>query len=350
VTPGDCVFWILPKQYAPSTHIVKADKRGDMGRFGLQQGIVLRGKVADAQGKPMAGVYVHADNEERNQALGQLMVADHISRTAQTNAKGEFELMPLPPGKYRIQPQEHGYDPTDEGRRQKRRPLEAVFLQQKVTLRDKEKPEMLEVRAVPHVVIEAQYYDSKGKKTRGHRPHMFGQIDGGFWFAEAKTDPSGKITLLAPHGLENARLSMMNNEHGSQRHRKSKKEPLLRGRELNLGTLDHDVKGIEIVRYTAPILLVKVSTKGGKKPKDSAVTAVYPPQPGLNEGRFIVKNGLQSDVTFEEQEDGRFRSSQLLPDEEVTVTAHGEGYQSKSQKVKLEEGTTKEIEIVLEPK
>lgn len=350
VTPGDAVFWILPKKYSPSTHPVKAGKRGDLGRFALQEGIVLRGKAVDAQGKPMAGVYVHAENDGRNPALDQLRVADSIGRTALTNAQGEFEMAPLPPGKYRVQPKEQGYDATDEGRQRKRRPLSAVFLPQKVTLSDKEKPEKIEVRAVPHVVIEAQYYDSKGKPCRGHEPHMFGQIDGGFWFEMAKVDANGKVTLLAPHGLQNARLNMMTNEHGSLRHRMSKKEPFLRGRELNLGTLDRDVKGIEIVRYVAPILIIKVVDKDGKKPKDAAVSAIYPPQQGLREGRFILKKGLQSDVTFEEQEDGRFRSSQLLPDLEVTITGHGEGYQSKNRKVTLAEGTTKEIEIVLEKK
>ena len=34
-----------------------------------------------------------------------------------------------------------------------------------------------------------------------------------------------------------------------------------------------------------------------------------------------AKNGDSTDVYFEEQEDKRFRSSQLLPDEEITLTA-----------------------------
>jgi hypothetical protein len=117
-----------------------------------------------------------------------------------------------------------------------------------------------------------------------------------------------------------------------------------------MGTLDRDVKGIEIVRYEAPILLVKVTAKDGGKPKGAAVTALYPEEKGLEQGRFIVKNGLQSDVTFEEQEDGRFRSSQLQPDLEVTITAHAEGYQDGTSKVKIAEGMSKDVEIVLEKK
>jgi hypothetical protein len=91
-----------------------------------------------------------------------------------------------------------------------------------------------------------------------------------------------------------------------------------------------------------------VTAKEGGKPKGAAVTALYPEEKGLKERRFIVKGGRNSDVTFEEQEDGRFRSSQLLPDEEVTVTAHAEGYKDGTATVKLAEGTSKDVEIVLE--
>jgi beta-lactamase regulating signal transducer with metallopeptidase domain len=350
VTPGDCVFWVLPKKYAPSTHIVKDNHRGDVGKIALQNGIVLRGKALDAQGKPLPGLFVHADREGRDEALAGLFVADSVSRTALTNDKGEFEMAPLPAGTYRVVPQEQGYDPSDDGRQYKRRPLPAVFVGQRVALKEGDKPEPIEVRAVPHVVVEAQYYDSKGNPRRGHSPHIFGQIDGQSWFTEAKADENGKITVMAPHGLENAQLSLTTNEHGSLRFRTAKGQPLSRARQINLGTLDKDVKGVEIIRYDAPILLVKVTTKDGSKPKDVAVTALYPEEKGLREGRFIVKNGLNSDVTFEEQEDGRFRSSQLLPDEEVTVTAHAEGYAEASAKVQLAEGTSKDIEIVLEKK
>src|SRR5438067_5335969 len=33
VTPGDCVFWLLPTKYAIAMHVVKENKRGDMGKF-----------------------------------------------------------------------------------------------------------------------------------------------------------------------------------------------------------------------------------------------------------------------------------------------------------------------------
>jgi len=205
------------------------------------------------------------------------------------------------------------------------------------------------VRAVPHVLIEARYLDSKGKPTTGHEMFLFAQIDKKFWFGRGRPDASGKIVALAPHGTK-IRLDLMTNEHGVLRHRLKVGGPLHNNRQVDLGTVNDDVKGIEIIRYVAPIVLVKVVDKNGKKPKEAAVTATYRPGKGQFPGGLILKKGRTSDVSFEEQEDGRFRSSQLFPDEEVTITGHAEGFTSKSIKMKLAEGTRKDVEIVLEKK
>jgi hypothetical protein len=142
----------------------------------------------------------------------------------------------------------------------------------------------------------------------------------------------------------------MTNEHGVLRHRLKAGAPLHNNRQVDLGTVNDDVKGIEIIRYTAPIVLVKVVDKNGKRLKEVGVTATYRQGKGQFPGGLILKKGRTSDVSFEEQEDGRFRSSQLFPDEEVTITGHADGYTSKSTKIKLAEGTSKDVEIVLEKK
>jgi beta-lactamase regulating signal transducer with metallopeptidase domain/protocatechuate 3,4-dioxygenase beta subunit len=345
-TPGSAVVWILPDQYAPSTHRLKDNKRGDLGTFTLREGIRVRGKVLDVQGKPVADINVNVENADRNEELDGLPVADSIARSALTNAKGEFETGPLPPGNYRVKPDEHVRENNKEDRT--RRPVPGVFVAQKVTLKEGTKPDPVEVRATPHVTIEAQYYDSKGKTTRGHAFFVFGQMDKSSWFGQGKADTNGKITAYVPHGLENVQLDLMTNEHGVLRHRMKPSDPLRNNRRIHLGTVNDDVKGIEIIRYEAPILLVKVSARDGGKLEKLAVTANYEAGRGQFEGRLIVSDGRRSDVSFEKQEDGRFRSMQLLPDEEVTVTGHAEGYVSKSEKFKLPEGVTKEIEIVLE--
>jgi beta-lactamase regulating signal transducer with metallopeptidase domain len=346
VTPGWAVVWLLPEQFVPTTHVVK-DKRGDLGTFTLQTGPRLKGTVLDAKGKPVAGVTVNAESRDRNEEITE-PVADNINRSAVTNDKGEFEMNPLPPGNYLVKPGEYPRDGSLDRKRVKEQPVPGVFIGTKVVLKAGAEPERLEVRAVPHVTIEAQYVDSKGKHTRGHECFVFGQIDGVPWFGQGKADADGKIVAHIPHGLENVQLDLMTNEHGVLRWRKTKDGPLNNNRRVMLGTVTDDVKGIEIVRYTAPILIVKVSVKDGSKPADLAVTAQYEKGKGQFEGGLILKGGRSSDVSFEHQEDGRFRSEQLFPDQEVTVTAHAEGYVGTSEKVKLAEDTTKEIELVLE--
>jgi beta-lactamase regulating signal transducer with metallopeptidase domain/uncharacterized GH25 family protein len=348
ITPGPAVFWVLPENYSPSTHGLKDNKRGALGTFSLSPGIRLGGKVLDARGKPVAGVHVNAEARERSEELPNLPVADHINRSATTNDKGEFVMGPLPAGKYRVKPDEWPRDATRDYRRDARRTLPAVFVAQTVTLKEGIEKQPIEVRAVPHVTIEAQYLDSKGKPTRGHSCHIFGQIDKDYWFGEAKADANGKMVVDVPHGLERTEFSLSTNEHGVLRWRKTKDGKLSSSRRIDLGTVNDHVKGIEIIRYVAPILVINATDSAGKQVKDFKAKVVYgagksPKEPGSS---FV--NGVQGDVYLEKQKDGRWRSSQLLPDEEVTVTASGDGFKSKSVKVKLPEGEVKELTIALE--
>jgi len=348
ITPGPAVFWLLPEKYAPSTHAVKDNKRGDLGTFTLAAGLSLSGKVVDAAGKPLAGVIVQARRRGQDEALVGLMVADHIDRVATTDAKGEFALAPLPPGAYDVQPQDRGHDNARE--RPLRRPLPAVFVGQKVVLKDGEAPAPLEVRAVPHVVIEARYLDGKGKPGRGHECFIFGRMDGAPWHAMAKPDADGKLVARVPHGLEEARVQLMTNEHGVLRWRKGKDGPLSGKREIDLGTLNEDVKGIELIHYKAPILVVNGVDARKQQVKDFKAQVVYAPgKSPKQEGSFFV-NGVKGDVYLQKQKDGRWRSSQLLPDEELTVTVSADGYAPSTTTLRLAEGQVRELDLVLQKK
>jgi hypothetical protein len=118
-----------------------------------------------------------------------------------------------------------------------------------------------------------------------------------------------------------------------------------------LGTLDHDVKGIEIVHYNAPIVVVKVETKDHKPVPGIKVSAHYTQQEKEQMGgKLILSGGVQSDVNFEKQEDGRFRSEQLQPDLEFNVKAEADGFKPMSRALTLAEGKSEDITLVLEPK
>jgi hypothetical protein len=349
-TPGLAVFWILPDDLAGELHGVPEGKRGNLGTFTLKPGVPLKGRVLDVQGKPIAGIFVNAErdrNQEVGEILGGLAVADAINRSVVTGADGSFTMAPLPSGQYRVLPGDRSRDGSE---RYKVRPLPSVFTARNVSLKEGETPEPLEIRASPHVVIEVQWVDGKGKPTTGFAGHIFGRIDGGYWFGEAKVDPSGKAVAHVPHGLENVELNMITNEHHAIRWRKAKGEPLSRSRRIRLGTLDHDVTGIEIVHYNAPIVIVKAQTRDNKPVPGLKVSALYTQEEKEQEGKFNLAGGVRSDVNFEKQEDGRFRSEQLQPDLEFNVTAEADGFKPASRKLTLAEGKSEEITLVLEPK
>src|SRR5262249_55468315 len=131
------------------------------------------------------------------------------------------------------------------------------------------------VRATPHVVIEGHWVDSKERPKGGWGSFIFGKVDGSFWNAQTRPDAQGRFSLRVPHGLEEVEMDISTNEHASSRHRIGKDGPLEEGRRVKLGTLDHDVKDIEIVRYDAPVLVINATTKDGQQVRGFTAAAEY---------------------------------------------------------------------------
>jgi beta-lactamase regulating signal transducer with metallopeptidase domain len=353
-TPGDGVFWVLPEKYSPELRVLADGRRGDLGTITLTKGVSVTGVALGVDGKPLAGLLIEATRERGStpefEALGRMMVADAIRRTAETDAEGRFTLDPLPPGNYRVMPTDYdGRGGRSAGRA--RRELPGVFAPQKLTIKEGETPPAMEVRALPHVVIEGQWLDSKGQPKGGWESSVFGRMDGAFWHGQARPDAQGRFSLKVPHGLEKVELDIMTNEHASALHRMAKDGPLVAGRRVTLGTLDHDVKGIEIVRYVAPVILINATTRDGKQIKGFKATAEYTgPDAGPDKRVHLAGGGAETEAIKDEQNDGRYRTSQLLPDREVAVTVTADGFATAEKKLKLPEGKNEEVTFVLEPK
>jgi beta-lactamase regulating signal transducer with metallopeptidase domain len=373
VTKGSrAIFWILPKDAAPSAHLVD-EKRGDLGRFTLEKGIVLTGRVRDEHDKPVAGVWVNAEiTGGPAKKVSGLPVADFLARAALTDGEGRFRLAPLPAGDCLVRVADYPHDGLL--RNQGHRPPPGVFAPQRLTLTANEATVLVALRAVPQVVIEGQFFDSRGKTRLGHAPMLWGHLDlessvgqswadllfkpsgdakqknpndpRSFYSADGAMDKNGHFMIRAPKGLKDAKLNLMTNEHSALRVRMTKDGPLSnQHRDIDLGTLQHDVRGIEVVRYEAPILLVKpVAEKGGPL-GDAKVNLEYGVGKGPWKGAGRFTEG--KDIHFEKQNDGRWRSEQLLPDEDFTVTVEAPGYQPNRQQFTLPEGVTKDVEVKL---
>jgi hypothetical protein len=312
-----------------------------LGEIRLTDGIRVHGRTLRADGKPVGGVAVNAICQNRDEALQTYNVLTGIRRGTVSDAEGNFTFDPLPPGEYRVVPEDQLIDPRFD---RDLHPLPGVFLAQKITLKEGVAAPDLQLQAVPHINFHAQYVDSQGKKRTGSEFHISGRLDSDFWSTRARPDKNGAVDMHLPHGMQNVRLMLISNEHTALRYRKGPGQPVEnRNIEVDLGTLNDDVECFEIIRYKAPVALIQAVDTEGRPVRHFKVTAKYP----WGQQRYIVAGEDRSDLTFHQQNDGRYRTSQMLPDEEVTFTAKAAGYESATQTVKFSEGETKEIVIKL---
>jgi hypothetical protein len=163
-----------------------------------------------------------------------------------------------------------------------------------------------------------------------------------------RPDSNGKIVVQAPLGLKNAKLHLSTNEHSALRCQIGEGGPLSNLTRVPVGTLGTDIKDIRMIRYRAPVLLLNARDTNGQQIQGFQVFAKYQQGKSPLEPNTQFINGVQGDVYFEKQEDGRWRSVQLLPDEEVTITVEAGRYVPRSETLRWWEGEQKELEMVLE--
>jgi hypothetical protein len=339
---GVAFFWVLPNDYSIVQKFV-SEVPFDLGEIRVPEGIRLSGRAISAEGKPVAGIAVNAYYQgKENEPLQSYQVLSGIRRGAITDADGRFTLDPLPPGEYRVVPEDEMGDPRHD---RDLHPLASVFLAQKTTLKEGVAPVELEIQAVPHINFHGQYLDSQGKKRGGSEFFITGRMDGQYWSTRAHPDQEGTVAVRVPHGLQDVQLSLITNEHSALRHRKGTGKPIENHNyNVRLGTLNDDVEGFEIIRYKAPLVVVQAVDEAGQPITSFEVVAHYAWMRNLTN---YVATTTGSHISMERQKDGRQRTSQLLPDEEVTFKVTAKGYESATETLQLPEGETKDLVVTL---
>jgi hypothetical protein len=352
VVAGDGVIWVFPKEYTPvAVRIGK--KRGKIDDIVLRDGVRLTGQVLNTRGEPVANVAVNVerngDGEEADEFLNNNAVANQISSGARTDASGNFALRPLLPGTYRAEVSNYLED-SAVPRVGLQEPLKVddVFLPLQVNIEPNATMAPLEIRAVPHVIVRGRYFDSKGKPRSGHEQTLIAQHNGQFYVAESNNaGADGWFEFKVPHGLEKAQIDLTTNEHSALRWRMKPSDPLQNRDEIKFERLDADVTTIEVVRYVAPIVLVKTIDENGNVMSEFKPQIVYINQP---EGAMMKQYTAGGNVSFEKQPDHRRRSSQLLPDEEFKISIDMEGFETEPRTMSIPEGETRELVFVMKKK
>ncbi|MFO0899743.1 MAG: carboxypeptidase regulatory-like domain-containing protein [Pirellulales bacterium] len=346
---GDSTVWVAPSAaIAPGNLATKTlflgKRTGDVGRVRLETGQQVAGRVLDADGAPLQNAWVHA-TPTAPRFFGSAE-GSRDERNSQTNDRGDFTLDALPPGKYRVSVSDRNWGASVGN--QPITPLRAVFKPQILELEDKPGA-TLEFKALPHFTLEAQWVDSSGQPTSGHSVMVTGKWDGEHYATQGVCDDKGHVVAVIPQGMTEVRFKTTTSEHSTFRLRRGKDGALLEGTELDLATPTEDVPDLFIVRYAAPIVVIRARDAAGRPIKDFRPRIDYRNAALRNDPRARWVTGVEGDVSLEQSPDGSWRSSHLRPDEEMSVRVAAPGFREASRELKLEEGKTEEVEFVLEP-
>ncbi len=335
---------------------------GYLGTLALEPGLVIAGRLLDLRGRPAAG-----------RTLTALGRRNRVARPATTDADGRFAFAPLRPGNYAIygagQDMYGGIDvskPPMPADATVIRPV-AVYLEAGV------EPGPLELREADTVRVAVRFVDSRGRPFRGVAIKLWGFLAGDkgeadpfdtglpdFNLASSMNDPEPKATggridwaaqlvsgadglaaFRVPRGLQHADLSTFPpDETVAFKTRLAAGGPLKYWGGGQLGTLDVDRAGIEVIAYRAATVLATIATEGGEP---------VPGDASLRVG-FNVRGGDYGDSTVK-QADGRYRTHGLMPDHEYEFSAWAKGYiPGRVRRLGLPEGGAAELALVLRKK
>ncbi len=342
---GNSVLWIHPDQLAMK-QMMTGIKRGDLGDIQLDKGYEVTGKIVDALGKAVPGVWVEIDDLDA-QAEIQMPLATSMSRRAKTDDQGRYSMKPTRASNYRLKVSKSGPITDENGKDQwETVTLPGVFPTKRIEVKVFDQPQEFNIQGVPHVYVSGQFLNSKGEPTGGHMPTLFGKVNDDYMFFEAvKGDEKGQFSTMVPHGMQDARISFMTNEHSSLRIQIGDGDLMTDMRDIEIGTLEEDFDQITVYRYVAPIIQVKIVDENGEVLEDAKIGANYV---GKESEAVMLVNGMQTTVFFEKQKDGYHRSSQLCPDAEFEYFAQLENYERVSGTITMKEKETKKVTLTME--
>ena len=133
------------------------------------------------------------------------------------------------------------------------------------------------------------------------------------------------------------------------RYRRGENGELKAGNEIDLGTIDADVEDLVIVRYRAPMLLIRAVSAADGQPIVDFRPAITYPSGTIPPMRGEWLTGLKGEVAFEKQESGAWRTIQLLPGVPLTLIVEAAGFKPEVQQLKLAEGEIREVALSLAP-
>lgn len=357
---------VMPDDLAPLRRFIGFADRGDdhpdywvpadLGRFALEDGPRVSGRLLDREGRPIAG--------ERLAIRGR--IDPQLERKATTGPDGSFAFAPLPPGSFTVMADRQGHGASIDYDLPPLPPPSRAIGPVKVVLKSGARSVTVELRELETVAVTCRFVNSSGRPVAGAPISLSGAMLGGgsgpdppggrlasavnepepddpsphlYWGVQAVPDADGRVVFRAPKGLVEPTLQTFPPDRTtSLRTRLRDGEPLKFWGGGRFGLeLVADVPAVTVICYRAPTVLATVEAEGGPVPREAQVRA-----------SFIGPNGGSFGGQFERLGDGRFLSESLMPDHEYEITAGCRDYLwAKVRGIKLPEGGHADVRLTL---
>ena len=182
----------------------------DLDDIPLQAGTKLKSKLLDREGRPVAGVFVHSDTENKSYNFGNGSNANfkyqpRFSRHCKTNVNGEFELQPQV-GAVRVSLRPVIFD-FDSWKKSVSDRVPPVVIPLQIDLRDSDKVRLINLKEAKTVRASGKIRWPDGSPAVGLEAQVNLMIgSSGINVYSTKTDKNGIYTALIP---ENIRSSVL---------------------------------------------------------------------------------------------------------------------------------------------
>ena len=328
--------------FVPLDHCMKfiqvGEKRGELGDIILEDGVPIHGVVKDAEGNPMSGLWVNiVPEKDQNEASYEMR------RSVKTDKDGRFFTRPFKTEKHLVEVETKATGALEKEKYANFRdtPPPAMFVKQSINVTEDSANKPFVIQAVPHVLITVQNFKPSGEITGGFSPTVTGKFDGQFyWIPDGKRTGKGAYELMVPHGIEDAELRFMTNEHSGLMVQFENSEPTPQN-SFRFKKIEENMDNIRVVRHEAGILKLDIVDESDKKIEGAGIFAHYDltekPSEEMMMGTQIGWN----------KEDGFFRLSSIVPDTPVSIRFNATGFETQTQKFTMDKAERRTVKITL---
>lgn len=353
----------IPAGHCPVRVLLEHNQR-DLGQVivDIDSGCTIEGRVTDSSGEPVEGVHLYGRTDySRSSTVGKALKKRGLRTTIAyrwdvTDGDGRYKVGPLPAGECYVEVRGRVRPgmPTNGFRTDHSEPTLGLLSFQRNQSFDITKSDRVlicDIEAVPNRAIHCQIVDSRGKPVRNRAFAVQGDRESNRWHHSESNPPDsdGRFDLFTPLDLRNAEVFPKTSDTYSWRFSFSPSGRLMHGRSIYLENMTDEDETLFFIRYAAPTLFVVPVDANGDLLDDVTIASEYAADPHRDENgdTRLAKTGS---VQFDLLGDGRFRSRQLLPDEETTVTVTKNGYRPATAIVTLGEGEKRGVILELRRK